>query len=71
MVGIIFRPMEIVRIGVLIFLTKLFCEKNVLVYVDCWDRWVEFFKKLSCEEILLWLVKIGRIGEHNLFLVIL
>jgi hypothetical protein len=62
--------MEIVRIGVFIFLTNLFCEKNVLVYVYCWDRWVEFFKKMSCEEILLWLVKIGGIGGHNLFLVI-
>jgi hypothetical protein len=61
--------MEIIRIGMLIYLTNFFCE------FFFWSMYIVGigglnFKKLSCEEILLWLVKIGRIGGHNLFLVI-
>jgi hypothetical protein len=47
--GWFFRPMEIVGIGGLIYLPKLFCEKNVLVYGYCWNGWVKFFKKIFYE----------------------
>jgi hypothetical protein len=50
--------MEIVGIGGLISLPKLFCEKNVLVYGYCWNRWVKFFQKLSYEVFWLWPMKI-------------
>jgi hypothetical protein len=59
-VGKMFRPLKIARIGGLI-LPKLLCEKNVLVYGYCWNRWVKFFKKLSCDFFLLWPMKIGGI----------
>jgi hypothetical protein len=44
-----FRPLKIAKIGGLISLPKLLCEKNVLVYGYCWNRWVKFFKKLFSE----------------------
>jgi hypothetical protein len=39
-----FRPLEIAQIGGLIFLPKLFCEKNVPVYRYCWNIMLNFSK---------------------------
>jgi hypothetical protein len=51
--------MEIVGIGGLISLPKLFCEKNVLVYQYFWNRWVKIFKNLFYEIFMLWPMRIG------------
>jgi len=59
--------MEIVGIGGLISLPKLFCEKNVLVYQYFWNRWVKFFKNLSYEIFMLWPMRIGGIFGGQIF----